>query len=98
MPSLRKTLLVSTATMETRMKEMSGACQSDIQQFCTGVNPSGGRVAQCLKQHESELSSTCKEARQNNLASFPTNVVGLTLCRTQSHKPSQRSLPSSAHS
>jgi len=35
--------------METRMKEMSRACQSDIQQFCTGVNPGGGRVAQCLK-------------------------------------------------
>jgi Cysteine rich repeat len=60
MPSLRKTLLLSTAAMETRMKEMSRACQSDIQQFCTGVNTSGGRVAQCLKQHKSELSSTCK--------------------------------------
>ena len=47
-------------TMETRMKEMTEACQSDMQQFCTGVNPSGGRIAQCLKQHESELSSTCK--------------------------------------
>jgi hypothetical protein len=29
------------------------------------------------------------EARQNNLASFPINVLGLTLCRPQSHKRSQ---------
>jgi hypothetical protein len=46
--------------METRMREMTGACQSDVWQFCTGVNPGAGRLAQCLKQHESELSSTCK--------------------------------------
>jgi Cysteine rich repeat len=42
------------------MKEMSDACQSDVQQFCKDVSPGGGRLAQCLKQHESELSSTCK--------------------------------------
>jgi Cysteine rich repeat len=45
--------------MEARMKEMSDACQSDVQQFCRDINP-GGRLAQCLKQHESKLSSTCK--------------------------------------
>ena len=33
-----------------------------------------------------------KAARQNNLAIFPINVVCLALCRTQSHRPSQRSL------
>jgi Cysteine rich repeat len=47
-------------TMETRRKEMSDACQSDVQRFCTDISPGGGRLAQCLKQHESELSSTCK--------------------------------------
>jgi Cysteine rich repeat len=46
--------------METRMREITDACQSDVRQFCTGVNPGAGRIAQCLKQHESELSSTCK--------------------------------------
>jgi hypothetical protein len=46
--------------VETRMREMTEACQSDVRQFCTGVNPGAGRIAQCLKQHESGLSSTCK--------------------------------------
>jgi Cysteine rich repeat len=46
--------------VETRMRERTEACQSDVRQFCTGVNPAAGRIAQCLKQHESELSSTCK--------------------------------------
>ena len=44
----------------TRMKEMSDACQSDVQRLCKDVSPGGGRLAQCLKQHESELSSACK--------------------------------------
>jgi Cysteine rich repeat len=46
--------------MATHMKEMSAACQSDVQQFCTDVSPGRGRLAQCLKQHESELSSSCQ--------------------------------------
>jgi Cysteine rich repeat len=46
--------------MEAQMKEVSDACQSDVQRFCKDVAPGGGRLAQCLKKHESELSSTCK--------------------------------------
>jgi Cysteine rich repeat len=46
--------------MEARVKEMSDACQGDVQQFCQDVSPGGGRIAACLKQHESELSSSCK--------------------------------------
>jgi hypothetical protein len=46
--------------METRTKELSDACQSDVQQFCKDVNIGGGRVFQCLRQHESELSSACQ--------------------------------------
>jgi cysteine rich repeat protein len=37
-----------------------GACQGDIQQFCKDVQPGGGRIAQCLKQHKQELSPECK--------------------------------------
>jgi hypothetical protein len=48
-------------TMATRAKEVRDACQSDVQQFCQDVAAGGGRLAKCLKQHESELSSTCKD-------------------------------------
>ena len=47
---------------------------------------------------ERALELARKEARQNNLAISPINVVCLALCRTRSHRLSQRSLPSSGHS
>jgi Cysteine rich repeat len=59
-PELSSRCQARVQTIESRMQEMREACQSDMQQFCAGVDPSGGRVARCLKRHESELSSTCK--------------------------------------
>ena len=38
------------------------ACKGDYQRLCNNVSPGGGRIAQCFKQHESELSSQCKTA------------------------------------
>ena len=36
-------------------------CADDIAKFCTDVKPGRGRIASCLKQHESELSAVCKD-------------------------------------
>ena len=46
--------------MQQRLQEMSDACESDVQRFCKDVRLGGGRLAQCLQQHASELSATCK--------------------------------------
>ena len=43
-------------------KEMRGACRADLQKLCKGVQPGGGRLVMCLKQHESEVSPGCREA------------------------------------
>ena len=46
--------------MEAQRKEVSKACHNDVQRFCEDVAPGEGRIAQCLKQHQSELSTACK--------------------------------------
>jgi hypothetical protein len=38
-------------------------CQEEIQKFCKDVKPGGGRVNQCLRKHEAEISTECREAR-----------------------------------
>jgi hypothetical protein len=38
-----------------------GPCADDVQKFCKDVQPGGGRIARCLKEHESEFSPECKE-------------------------------------
>ena len=40
-------------------KENAGACRADVQKLCKGIHPGEGRIAACLKQHESEISPGC---------------------------------------
>jgi hypothetical protein len=41
--------------------EGKGACRADIEKFCKDVKPGHGNIAQCMKQHEAELSPACRE-------------------------------------
>jgi hypothetical protein len=44
------------------MKELRAACAADVQKLCPGVQPGGGRIMQCLSEHKSEISESCKQA------------------------------------
>jgi len=48
------------AEMKKRLQEVREACQDDALKFCKDLNPGSGRIVNCLKEHENELSPECK--------------------------------------
>ena len=53
--------LLTIFAAQAEEKEMRGACRADLQKLCKGIQPGGGRLVMCLKQHESEVSPGCRE-------------------------------------
>ena len=49
------------AQMKQRGRGIHEACQDDAQKLCKDVQPGGGGIYRCLKEHESELSPACRE-------------------------------------
>jgi len=47
--------------MKEKMHDKKEACEADAKKLCKDTKPGGGRIMQCLKEHEGELSSECKE-------------------------------------
>ena len=41
--------------------QSGGPCSGDVAKFCKDVQPGEGRIIKCLKEHEKELSPTCKQ-------------------------------------
>jgi hypothetical protein len=41
------------------------ACQADVAKLCAGVMPGGGRIMQCMRQHQDKVSDACKSAMSN---------------------------------
>jgi hypothetical protein len=54
-------VLATGAPAEAQTKN---PCAGDVVKYCKDVTPGGGRLVQCLKQHESELSPECKAGQE----------------------------------
>ena len=50
------------AGMESKVREFMESCKTEVQKYCQDVKPGEGRIIQCLKGHESQLSAQCKSS------------------------------------
>ncbi len=51
----------SSAT-QGNANEVRAACAQDVQKLCANVQPGGGRIIACLRQHQDQVSDACKQA------------------------------------
>jgi len=54
--------LAGLAQAQSAADILSAGCAEDAQKLCDGVQPGGGRIVACLKQHREALSAKCKQA------------------------------------
>ena len=43
-------------------KGRMAACHDDVQKLCSDVQPGGGRIINCLKEHKDQVSDGCQNA------------------------------------
>ena len=60
-------LILSTRTVpafaaDTPRGAAREACKVDVASLCSGVQPGGGRIRECLKANRDKLSDGCKSA------------------------------------
>jgi hypothetical protein len=79
MRSLTLLLVVCAATValsaqadnQPSLAAIRAACAEDAQKLCAGVQPGGGRIVACLKEHKDSLSDRCRKAA--GLAANPSS-------------------------
>jgi hypothetical protein len=46
----------------TALTYVANECRDDLQKFCSGTQPGGGRVLQCIEKNDAKVSKRCKTA------------------------------------
>lgn len=69
----------SSSSFADNHKEHKGrgkhsACKADIEKFCASVEKGEGRIVRCLKENEAQLSTECKEHRDNMKSKIKENL------------------------
>ncbi|ERP90742.1 hypothetical protein GFK91_27865 (plasmid) [Roseibium aggregatum] len=42
-----------------QMREIRTACEADVRSLCSGIQPGGGRLLQCLQANAASMSPSC---------------------------------------
>ena len=58
-------LIVTPAKTQAQgLEDLRTYCMSDLKRLCKGIEPGGGRLIHCLKDHKKEMSVGCAQALQ----------------------------------
>ncbi len=83
---------VGQAGGQPSLADLRAACADDAQKLCAGVQPGGGRVVACLKEHKDALSDRCKQAA--GLIAKPTSSPAPSAAATPVASPAAVAKPS----
>lgn len=50
------------ATASVDRQTIRRLCEADLRTHCAGIRPGGGRLMQCARAHEAQLSADCRAA------------------------------------
>jgi hypothetical protein len=53
-----------------------GACGADMKALCGSVQPGGGRLRDCMREHRAQLSNSCKVAIADRMLDRSANKTG----------------------
>ncbi|MGP0088872.1 MAG: cysteine rich repeat-containing protein [Xanthobacteraceae bacterium] len=67
---------VITPTLAFAASPLQGACLNDVKTLCASVQPGGGRMRDCMREHRAELSIACKAAIADRMLERPPNKTG----------------------
>jgi len=49
----------------TALAYVANECRSDLQKFCSDIQPGGGRLMACMNKNEKQVSGRCKQAMKD---------------------------------
>ena len=60
--SVLSLLVLGPAVVTAQTATVRQACKADVQKTCASVEPGGGRIQACMKDHFAEYSEACQHA------------------------------------
>jgi hypothetical protein len=66
---------------------LRGACGEDMKAFCGTVQPGGGRLRDCIREHRAQLSNACKVAIADRMLERSANKAAGSSAPEQHQRP-----------